>query len=60
MSNFREIVKFMPFFEVQKFLNSWNSGMLYIILKHAIWGIRIYGLFKYLENMSNNRFPEIQ
>ena len=38
--------------------------MLYIILRYVIWRIRIYSLFrkifKYRENMSNNRFREIQ
>ena len=38
--------------------------MLYIILKHVIWRIRIYGLFreifKYRENMSNNKFHKIR
>ena len=37
--------------------------MLYIIVKHVIWRIRLYSLFrqifKYRENMNNNRFHEI-
>ena len=40
-----------------------NLDMLYSILKHVILRIRIYSLFreifKYRENMSNNRFREI-
>ena len=58
MSDFREIVKFRPFFEGRK-----NLEMLHIILKHVIWRIRIYSLFreifKYRENISSNRFREI-
>ena len=63
MSDFREIVKFRPFFEVRKISDLQNSDVLYIILKHVIWRIRIYSLFreifKYRENMSNNMFCEI-
>ena len=64
MSNFREIVKFRPLFEVRKISNYFkNLDMLYIILKCVIWRIRIYSLFheifKYRENINNNRFREI-
>ena len=38
-------------------------NILYIILKHMVWRFRIYNyfreIFKFRENMSNNRFREI-
>ena len=37
MSNFREF---------EKISNSWNINMLYIILKHVIWRLRVYNLFR--------------
>ena len=59
----REIVKFRPFLKFEKISNFRNLDMLYTILKHVIWRIRTYSLFleifKYLENVSNNRFREI-
>ena len=37
--------------------------MLYMVLRHVSWRIRMYSLFreifKYRENISNNRFREI-
>ena len=63
MNDFREIIKFRPFFEVRKSSNSSNLDTLYINFKHVIWRIRIHRLFreifKYRENMSSNRFREI-
>ena len=62
MIDFREIVRFRPFFEVRKNFKLLNLDMLYIIVRHVIWRIRIHSLFleifKYHENVNNNRFRE--
>ena len=65
MSDFREIVKFRPFFEVQKNfkLLNFRHVVYHFEACNLYWRIRIYSLFpeifKCRENISNNRFLEI-
>ena len=60
---FFEILKFTPFLKLEKFQTFENLDMFCIILKHVIYRIRIYSLFReifeYRKNMSNNKFFEI-
>ena len=60
MSNFRGMAPERMF---EKISNFKIMIILYIILKHMVWGFRIYNyfreIFKFRENMSKNRFREI-
>ena len=54
MSDFREIVKFRPFFEVRKNFKLLKS-------RHVVYHFEVRDLEyqKYRENMNNNRFRKI-
>ena len=60
MSNFREMAPERMFEKISDFK---NVNILYIILKHVVWRVRIYNyfreIFKFRENMCKNRFREI-
>ena len=63
MSNFRKIVKFRPLFEVRKKFKLLKSRHVAYQFEVRDWKIRIISLFheifKYRENINNNRFREI-
>ena len=68
MSDFREIVKLRPFLKVRKNFTILKFRQVVYHFearagKHVIWRITKYSLFeeifKYPENMNNNRFREI-